>query len=213
MPIMHKRRSPGVSLTRVVKTGWVAFCVLFVVACHLDMYNQPRNEPYTENTLFPNNAVARPIEPNTVSRSAQLDPVLTTGEQNGQFVTTNPLPVDDQVLARGRDRYNIVCITCHGANADGRGIVAGYFRPPPASMYLERLRTAPDGYLFQVITHGKGQMFPQAHQLTPEDRWAVIAYIRQLQETPPEGVQANPTEAPAEERPPGTEQPNEPELP
>lgn len=214
MQNMRERRSPRLSLTRALKAGCAAFCVLLLAACHLDMYDQPYKRPYSASELFADGAAARPIDPNTVSRSAELDTRVTTGEEGGQYLTANPLPVNEAVLARGQDRYTVVCATCHGVNADGKAVVAGYFKPGPSSMYLERLRTAPDGYLFQVITYGKGQMYPQAHQLSPEDRWAIVAYIRTLQQTPPEGVEANPTEVPAEEnRGAGTAQPNEPELP
>jgi mono/diheme cytochrome c family protein len=211
MPEHHSRR---LTPARIVKAGWVFFCLLFVAACHLDMYDQPKYGTYETSEFFPDGAAARALPPNTVSRSANLNAVVTTGKENDQFVAKVPIAIDDTVLARGKDRYNIVCGTCHGANLDGKGLVASYFKPQPPSFYAERLRTAPDGYLFNVITWGKGQMYPQAYQLSAEDRWAIVAYIRQMEQNPPQGVVANPTATPVgEPRPAGTVQPNQPEWP
>jgi mono/diheme cytochrome c family protein len=215
MQIMPEHAARRGSLGQIARLGLLLGCVLLIAACHLDMYDQPKQVPYSESDLFPDKAAARPIDPNIVARNANLDPAVTTGKNGDQFLATNPLPVTPELLAIGKERFTIVCATCHGVNGDAKGAVAAsYFRPPPASMYLQRLRTAPDGYLFNVITYGKGQMYPQNFQLTPEQRWAVVAYIRELQKNPPQGVVANPTEVPnPTPRPPGTVQPNQPELP
>jgi mono/diheme cytochrome c family protein len=211
---MQRVRLQRLSMAHLVRVGWVFFCLFFVAACHLDMYDQPKYTPYGESNIFPDGAQSRPVPPGVVAQNANLDTVVTTGKQGETFVATNPVAVNDETLALGRVKYNIYCVPCHGTNLDGKGAVAANFRPQPSSLYLERLRTAPDGYLFNVITWGKGQMYPQASTLSPEERWAIVAYIRQSQQTPPEGAVANPTEAPVlTPRPEGTVQPNQPELP
>jgi mono/diheme cytochrome c family protein len=93
-----------------------------------------------------------------------------------------PFAVTNQVLARGRQRFDIYCAPCHSRLGDGNGIVPsrGFARKPP-SYHIERLRQAPLGYFFDVMTRGFGMMQDYAAQITPEDRWAIVAYIRALQ--------------------------------
>ncbi|HKY05989.1 MAG TPA: cytochrome c [Blastocatellia bacterium] len=97
------------------------------------------------------------------------------------FATTFPFPVTKEVMDRGEERYNIFCSVCHSRTGDGLGMVVrrGYRRPP--SLHDDRLRQAPPGYLFDVITNGFGAMPDYAAQITPRDRWAIVAYIRALQ--------------------------------
>ena len=92
-----------------------------------------------------------------------------------------PFPVDDAVMARGRERYDIFCSPCHGRTGDGDGMVVqrGYRRPP--SFHIDRLRQAPPGHFFDVITNGFGAMPDYAAQIPVRDRWAIVAYIRALQ--------------------------------
>lgn len=192
----RRHRSKHISLTRFIRLGWVGFCLVFVAACHLDMYNQPRYQPYEESTFFRDGSSARPLEPGTVSRSpAGAGPQSVTGAQSvgvssgregDTFVATNPLPVNDELRARGEDRYKIFCAPCHGELANGKGVTARYFNPPPPSFYLDRLKNEPDGFYYDVITNGYGQMFSYASRIPIEDRWAIVAYIRELQENPPE---------------------------
>jgi mono/diheme cytochrome c family protein len=133
-----------------------------------------------------------------------------------QYTAEIPIPVNEALIARGQERYGIACVTCHGALLNGKGPVASYFKPAPASFYAPYLKDAPDGYIFEVITHGKGQMYPQAQTLSVEDRWAIIAYIRSLENNPPAELSQNdrsPTDYPPTFRVPGTVQPNQPELP
>ncbi len=92
-----------------------------------------------------------------------------------------PFPITREVLERGRDRFNIYCTPCHGMSGDGDGMIVqrGFRRPP--SYHIERLRTAPVGHFFDVITNGLGAMYPYGYRVPPRDRWAIIAYIRALQ--------------------------------
>jgi mono/diheme cytochrome c family protein len=84
-------------------------------------------------------------------------------------------------LLRGQERFNIYCAPCHGQTGDGDGMIAQRGYPPPPSYHLERLREAPAGHLFDVITHGYGVMYPYGDRIQPVDRWAIAAYIRVLQ--------------------------------
>jgi mono/diheme cytochrome c family protein len=91
------------------------------------------------------------------------------------------MPVTEAVMRRGQDRFNVFCLPCHGPAGEGNGMVVQRgFRPPP-SYHQERLRAAPVGYFFDVMTHGFGAMQDYASQLPVPDRWAVAAYIRALQ--------------------------------
>jgi mono/diheme cytochrome c family protein len=160
------------------------------------MYNQPKYGPYEESTFFRDGAAARPLEPGVVSRqpgptAESLDQTrpVATGRNGADYVAQNPLPVNEALIARGEDRFQIFCAPCHGTLGNGKGVTARYFNPPPASLYIARLKESPDGYLFDVITNGKGQMFSYASRIPVEDRWAIIAYIRQIQQNPPAGVQ------------------------
>ena len=81
----------------------------------------------------------------------------------------------------GRQRFDVFCVPCHGAAADGRGIAAGFFRPPPPALITDTLRAQPVGYFYDVITNGKGIMYSYASRVAPEDRWAIVAYLRALQ--------------------------------
>ncbi|MDB6093232.1 MAG: hypothetical protein JWM32_794 [Verrucomicrobia bacterium] len=120
--------------------------------------------------------------PFTVERgsAAPGDPALT-GLLDGQPVERSPVPVTRALLSAGRERFNIHCAICHGEDGYGTGIVVRRGFPAPPSYHDERLRRTPDGHFFDVITRGYGTMLPLASQLTPAERWAVIAYIRALQ--------------------------------
>lgn len=118
----------------------------------------------------------------TVARGAPApgDPAFT-GFRDGQPLAKMPLPITRERLARGRERFNIYCAACHGEDGYGQGIVVRRGFPAPPSYHDDRLRQIADGHLFDVMTRGYGAMLPFADRLTPEDRWAVVAYVRALQ--------------------------------
>jgi mono/diheme cytochrome c family protein len=89
--------------------------------------------------------------------------------------------VTPALLERGRERYNIFCAPCHGATGEGNGMIVRRGFPPPPSYHIDRLRQAPDGHYFSVITNGFGRMYEYGTRVPPEDRWAITAYIRALQ--------------------------------
>jgi hypothetical protein len=163
----------------------MALCaVLFLVGCRLDMHVQPRYNPYGATDFFGDGRSERPPVEGTVARSEVVEgqsEVVNTGVLNGQEINMFPFPVTRAVLDRGRERFNIFCAPCHGLAGDGDGVVVqrGFQRPP--SYHMDRLRNAPAGHFFSVITNGFGAMYPYGYRILPADRWAIIAYIRALQ--------------------------------
>jgi hypothetical protein len=151
-------------------------------ACRQDMHDQPRYKPLAGSSFFKDGRASRPVVEGTVPRGyARTDEHLYAGKVQGQFAEMFPFPVTREVLERGRERYDIFCAPCHGRDGYGEGmIVQRGFRPPP-SFHTDRLRRAPVGYFFEVITKGFGTMYSYASRIPPEDRWAIVAYIRALQ--------------------------------
>ena len=159
----------------------VAACVA-LTACRQDMHDAPSYDPLQQTTFFANGAASRTLVANTVARGhLRADEHLYTGKVNGQAATEFPMPVTADVMARGQERFNVYCSPCHGRTGLGDGmIVQRGFRPPP-SYHEARLREAPVGYFFDVMTNGFGAMQDYSAQVTVSDRWAIAAYIRALQ--------------------------------
>lgn len=160
----------------------LALLVLGAAACRQDMHDQPKYIPLRESAFFGDARSARPIVAGTVARG-QLrdDALLYTGKANNADATVFPFAVDATVMARGRERFDIYCAPCHGRTGQGDGMVVlrGYRRPP--SMHQDRLRNAPTGHFFDVMTNGFGAMPDYATQIAADDRWAIVAYVRALQ--------------------------------
>ena len=156
--------------------------VLALGGCRQDMHDQPYQRPYTESDFYPDKRSERPVIQGTVARG-QLneDTYYETGMVGNTPGDYLPFAVTDQVMARGRQRFNIYCAPCHSRVGDGKGMIVqrGYKQPP--SYHIERLRKAPLGYFFDVMTHGFGAMPDYASQIQPFDRWCIVAYIRALQ--------------------------------
>jgi hypothetical protein len=153
-----------------------------VAGCRQDMHDQPRYEPLQESDFFGDQRSARPLVEGTVARGhLDDDEQLYTGMVDGDPAPTFPFEVTAEVLARGRERFEIFCTPCHGRTGWGDGMVVrrGFKRPP--SFHEERLRNEPPGYFFGVITQGFGAMSSYAAQVPVRDRWAIIAYLRALQ--------------------------------
>lgn len=151
-------------------------------ACRQDMHDSPSYDPLQQSAFFANGAASRPLVANTVARGQlRADEHLYTGKVNGQVAAEFPMPVTMETLNRGQERFNVYCAPCHGRTGQGDGmIVQRGFRAPP-SYHQERLRNAPVGYYFDVITNGFGAMQDYSAQVPPLDRWAIAAYIRALQ--------------------------------
>ena len=146
------------------------------------MHNQPKYRPLRESAFFRDGSSARPFIEGTVARGTlQTDEAFFTGKMGATPVTELPIPVDQQLLDRGQERYNIFCTPCHDQTGTGRGMVVqrGYRQPP--SFHDARLRASPAGHYFDVMTNGFGAMPDYRTQISPRDRWAIVAYIRALQ--------------------------------
>jgi mono/diheme cytochrome c family protein len=154
------------------RTTIALFTLLFAAGCEDNMRDQARIKPFEESPFFSDGRSARPLPPGTIARG-QLPKNVES--------TRMPVAVTRELLQRGRERYAIFCTVCHGADGNGKGIVVERGFSPPPSYHDERLRSADDGYLFDVITNGKGAMYPYASRVPTEDRWAIVAYIRALQ--------------------------------
>jgi len=160
----------------------VFLAAVLLAACQQRMADQPRYEPLQKSEFFGDNRSARPAVEGAVARGAlQNDELFYTGKIGGKEADTFPYPVTETMFRRGQERFNIYCSPCHDRTGRGEGLVVrrGY-RPPP-SLHIDRLRQAPAGHFFEVMTHGVGAMPDYAEQVPPEDRWAIAAYIRALQ--------------------------------
>jgi mono/diheme cytochrome c family protein len=169
-----------INTSRLLLAACAVACLIFSGGCEYlkqDMANQPKNRPLSPSPFFEDGRSERPLVENTVARGALANDELFVPKDSNAF----PLPVDLALLERGEERYKIFCSPCHGLQGDGNGMVAmrGMKRPPP--YHQDRLRQAPNGYFYDNITNGFGQMLGYSAQIPPRDRWAIIAYIRALQ--------------------------------
>jgi mono/diheme cytochrome c family protein len=160
-----------------------AVLLLALTACpRLDPMNrQQKYKAYQESEAFPDGLAMRHPPEGTVPYRSAVDPVLGTGlGPDGRPVAESPVAVDAKLLARGRARFDVFCAACHGVLGDGESQVAlnMSLRKPPS---LHQFRDVPDGHFFRVMTSGFGLMPSYAAELSVEDRWAVVAYVRALQ--------------------------------
>lgn len=157
--------------------------VLFLAGCGRNMFDQARLDPYQESQFFEDGMGMRPIPPNTVSRErGNIEPAFLTGLGTGGFVAEMPFELTEDVLMRGKERYDIYCAVCHNYNGDGKGIMVQRGFPQPFSFVDEqRLLMMPIGYYFNAATAGFGRMYSYASRISPEDRWAIAGYIKALQ--------------------------------
>ena len=146
------------------------------------MHNQPKFYPQRGTSFYADGRSARPQVEDTVARG-QLheDSYFYTGLQNGQEGAAMPFPVTLDVLARGQERYNVYCTPCHSRVGNGEGMIVERGYAKAGNFHTARLMAAPLGHFFNVMTNGYGAMPDYSAQLTPSDRWAVVAYIKALQ--------------------------------
>jgi mono/diheme cytochrome c family protein len=151
-------------------------------ACRQDMHDQPKYRPLRESAFFANTSSARPLVEGTIARGTlQTDAAFFTGKNGALFVNELPFPATAEVLARGEERFNVYCTPCHGMTGAGNGMVVQRGYPAPPSFHIDRLRNIEAGYFFDVMTNGFGRMPDYRAQVTPRDRWNIVAYIRALQ--------------------------------
>ncbi len=201
------RRSIRLRSRKIIWTGWIVLCLGLIVGCGQNMYHQPRYDPLEQSEFFPDGRSSRHLVEGTVARGQlQDDPQLYEGQSGGEQDAGNqgdgeqnnqdqngenqrggapvdvfPFPITEEVLVRGQRRYNAFCAPCHGRSGNGDGMIVERGFSPPPSLHTDRLRDAPVGHYFDVITNGFGRMYAYDYQIPPEDRWAIIAYIRALQ--------------------------------
>lgn len=166
---------------------------LALAGCRLPqkMADQPQFDPLEKSSFFPDGASSRPLVDGTVvsprveGSLAQVgsgpNELFDTGREGGQFSDNFPLPLTTELMARGKERFEIYCTPCHGRAGEGNGMIVarGYKRPP--SYHSDALRSRKNGYIFDVITNGFGVMPAYRSQVPPADRWAIVAYVRALQ--------------------------------
>jgi hypothetical protein len=154
-------------------------------AIHLNpsMDDQPKARAQSASAFFYDGAAMRTPVPGTIPIGGLMEdgPFFTGKGADGQFVTQSPLPVDETVVERGRDRYRIYCQPCHDAKGDGKGILFQRGNVPTASFHQEKILKYSDGQIFDVITNGFGLMSGYKWPIPPADRWAIIAHVRDLQ--------------------------------
>ena len=195
-----------------------AFCLL-AAGCgvRFDMQDQPRYKVYKKSDFFSDGLSSRDLPEGTVARGLlKENKALHTGkidnpDLNAQVETTTnaagntlvssfpnaitefPVPVTKELIDRGQERYNIYCIVCHGPVGAGDGMIVRRGFSPPPTYHDDRLRNAPVGHFFDVISNGWGKMNGYADKLPAADRWAVVAYIRALQvsQNPEETMKMN----------------------
>jgi mono/diheme cytochrome c family protein len=195
---------------RRLTCGLLCGIFLALVGCQQEMGKQPAFRPLEKNSFFADGRSERPLVRGTIARG-QLETdvgfftgrrerlpkpeiVAAAGQEAGKpavrqvnpddmssYIDTIPLEVTSEFIDRGRERYTIYCAVCHGEYGYGDGVVVNRGFTAPPSYHIDRLRSAPVGYLFAVQTYGYGAMADYAEQIAPRDRWAIVAYLRALQ--------------------------------
>lgn len=182
------------------KLLWIlTFSILLTVGCRYDMQDQPRYKVYKQSDWFQDGRSSRELPEGTVPRgylrdntalyTGKLEGVTAVAQTNSQGqqitfpdkVTDFPIPVTQEILDKGQEKFKIYCSLCHGAFGNGDGMIVRRGFPKPPSYHDDRLRTAPVGHFFDVATNGWGKMSGYASQVSVADRWAIVAYIRALQ--------------------------------
>jgi len=156
--------------------------LLGLAGCRQDMHNQPKFFPQRGTDFYADGRSARPQVAGTVARGQEdAGSYFRTGLINGAEGDGLPIQLTPAVIARGQERYNIYCTACHSRVGNGRGMIVmrGYYAA--GNFHTERLRNEKLGHFFNVITNGYGAMPDYSGQITPEDRWAIVAYIKALQ--------------------------------
>ncbi len=165
-----------------MKRFLVVTLLLLSSACRQDMHDGAYVEPLEGSEFFTDGRGMRPKVPGTIARGGlQEDDHFFRGVVDGKPALEFPMPVTSELVARGASRFVIHCAPCHGAAGTGDGMVVkrGFTAPP--SYHIDRLREAPVGYYFDVISNGFGAMYDFSERIEPADRWAIVSYVRALQ--------------------------------
>jgi Cytochrome C oxidase, cbb3-type, subunit III len=172
----------------------VGAVAMLLSGCRLDMHLQPKYLPYEGTDFFHDGRSERqPVEGTVARGQLRTDELFYTGKINGAEADQFPFPITRADLERGRERYNIYCTPCHDYTGTGNGMIVQRGFPEPPSYHTDRLREAPVGHFYGVITDGFGAMYSYAARIEPADRWRIAAYIRVLQLSQNATVDAVPT--------------------
>jgi len=170
---------------RLGRGAWfvcIGAVAMLLSGCRLDMHLQPKYLPYAKTDFFADGRSERQPVPGTVARGQlRVDELFYTGRENGVVVDKFPFTITRADLERGRERFNVYCTPCHDYTGSGRGMIVQRGFPQPPSYHIQRLRDAPAGHFFEVMTNGFGAMYSYAARIEPADRWRIAAYIRVLQ--------------------------------
>lgn len=178
---------------------------LAFAGCRNEMHDQPKRGPLKPSAFFMDGSSARLLPEGVVARGyLRTNQAYFEGLVGTNLLNEIPISVTRETLERGRERFDIYCSVCHGLSGDGNGMVVQRGFPKPPSFDEPRLRQAPIGHFYRVITHGYGVMFPYATRVPPEDRWAIASYIRALQLRP---SMAETASHPEQRREPGDPRP------
>ena len=220
---MKKEKGKILRCLRVFLFLLLPFAFLTACGVRFDMQDQPRYKAYKRSEFFSDKRASRDKLAGTVARgqlnaekgfyTGKIDnpnlnvQVETTTDATGNTLVSSfpndidefPIPVTKELIDRGQERYNIYCIVCHGPMGNGDGMVVRRGFPQPPTYHDDRLRNAPVGHFYDVITNGWGKMNSYAYQVQPADRWAIAAYIRalQLSQNPEETMRMNSNSTPA----------------
>lgn len=155
---------------------------LLIGGCRKAMVEDGRIKPLESSDFFANGTTARnPVEGSVPRDQFNADSAYFQGEVNGRLAMGFPMVVTEELLNRGQERFNIYCSTCHSRTGAGNGMIVQRGFPAPPTFHQKRLRDAPPGYFFGVITRGYGVMYSYSDRVNAADRWAIVGYIRALQ--------------------------------
>lgn len=146
-----------------------------------DMDWQPKYQANQASPLFEDGRAMRPLVEGTVAQGElREDDAEFRGKRGDDYVATVPVPVDDALLLRGQDRFNIYCAPCHDKSGSGHGMIVKHGYPIPVDLASDRVRGLPDGQVFDVITNGVRNMPSYRKQIPVDDRWAIVTWVRVL---------------------------------
>jgi cytochrome c553 len=179
---LRPRAASHVFCARMRSVVSIAALAALLGGCRMDMHIQPKYVTEQPTDFFGDGRSERQPVPGTIARGQlRTDELLYTGKIDGVVANQFPFPITRADLERGRERFNIYCTPCHDYTGSGHGMIVQRGFPQPPSYHIDRLRQAPAGHFYEVMTNGFGAMYSYAARVTPEDRWRIAAYIRVLQ--------------------------------
>lgn len=165
----------------LIGTTALAASMLYLAGCRQQMADQPSYKPLEDSAFFKDGAASRTLVDGTVARGQVAGTPFAIGKVGDKEMAEMPVPVTPELLARGKQRYDINCAVCHGKAGDGVSVVGKQMIIPPRNLHIDTMRKAPVGHFVNVIATGFGSMYNYAARVQPMDRWAIAAYIRALQ--------------------------------